>query len=85
MRLPFIRQVAVSGVSGEDVGQFLVPIPDPDEQRCILKYFGRSEDVILKMVATADKLKREKTALMQDLLTGKVRVTPLLENTEVGA
>jgi type I restriction enzyme S subunit len=31
------------------------------------------------------KLSRLKTALMQDLLTGKVRVTPLLETMEVGS
>lgn len=30
------------------------------------------------------KLRSLKTALMQDLLTGRVRVTPLLEETEVG-
>lgn len=30
-----------------------------------------------------DKLKCLKTALMQDLLTGKKRVTPLMENMEV--
>ncbi len=30
-----------------------------------------------------DKLRSLKTALMQDLLTGKVRVTPLLDSTEV--
>jgi hypothetical protein len=35
------------------------------------------------MIATANKLKRQKTALMQDLLTGKKRVTTLLHVTEV--
>jgi len=29
------------------------------------------------------KLKRLKNAMMQDLLTGKKRVTPLMENMEV--
>ena len=86
MRLPFIRQVAVSGVAGEDVGQFQIPVPNPDEQSRIVGCFEKSEAVISNMIATTGKLKRQKTALMQDLLTGKVRVTPLLtEPQEAGA
>jgi type I restriction enzyme S subunit len=79
MRLPFIRQVAVSGVASEDVGQFLVPLPGADEQRRIVEFLTKSETLIASMVATANKLRSQKTALMQDLLTGKKRVAPLLE------
>lgn len=77
MRLPFIRQVAVSGVAGEDVGQFQIPVPDPVEQSRIIDCLEQSEAVIGDIIATARKLKRTKIGLMQDLLTGKVRVTPL--------
>jgi len=80
MRLPFIRQVAVSGVSGEDVGQFQVIVPDSDEQCRIVDCFEESESVLDNMVAKASKLNRLKTALMQDLLTGKIRVLSLLES-----
>lgn len=85
MRLPFIRQVAVSGVAGEDVGQFQVPVPDSDEQCRIVDCFQKSEVVICVMITKAEKLKRLKTALMQDLLTGKKRVTALLDKEEEAA
>ena len=83
MRLPFIRQVAVSGVAGEDVKQFRVPVPDPREQSRIIEYFNKSETLIQDTIFTANKLKRHKKGLMQDLLTGKKCVTALLNETEV--
>ena len=82
MRLPFIRQVAVSGVAGTDVGQFRIPIPDLDEQFRINNFFRQSDAVISELITTASKFKHLKTALMQDLLTGKVSVAPLLTDTE---
>lgn len=74
-RLPFIRQVAVSGVSAEDVAWFPVACP-----RCL-----GEQTIIMERLRTADartnretqflaKLRVLKTALMQDLLRGKVRV-----------
>ena len=78
MRLPFIRQVAVSGVAGTDVGQFRVPVPDLDEQFRINNFFRQSDAVVSELFTTASKFKRLKTGLMQDLLTGKVSVAPLL-------
>jgi type I restriction enzyme, S subunit len=44
---------------------------------------------LLKMIDQTEnqfcKLRSLKTALMQDLLTGKVRVAPLLKKMEVGS
>jgi type I restriction enzyme S subunit len=79
MRLPFIRQVAVSGVSGEDVGLFHLPIPNLGEQKRIVDHFRQSDEVIRNLVTSSLKLARQKTGLMHDLLTGKRRVTDLLE------
>ncbi len=81
MRLPFIRQVAVSGVSGEDVGEFSLPVPQLNEQNRIVEALKQSDMLIQRMTLNAQKLARMKTALMQDLLTGKKRVNILLSNT----
>lgn len=81
MRLPFIRQVAVSGVSGEDVGQFLIPAPDTIEQKNIINYFNKLEVLVTETLVNLLKLKKQKTGLMHDLLTGKVRVTDIQNPT----
>jgi len=82
MRLPFIRQVAVSGVSGQDVGEYSLPVPHPEEQNRIVELLNQSDNIVKEIKLTAKKLRREKNALMQDLLTGKKRVTPLLNDME---
>lgn len=79
-------EVAATGTSGsmKNISQpaiksLLVPRPPVDEQlRIILRVAamdGRCADEGLLL----DKLKRLKQGLMDDLLTGRVRVTPLLE------
>lgn len=79
-------EVAATGTSGsmKNISQpaiksLLVPRPPVDEQlRIILRVAamdGRCADEGLQL----DKLKRLKQGLMDDLLTGRVRVTPLLE------
>lgn len=52
---------------------------DPREQVDIAKVLLKSEEDADRTQETLAKLQSLKTALMQDLLTGKVRVTPLLE------
>jgi len=53
---------------------------DFDEQVRIAKIIDKSEEVLRKSRARLEKLKRTKNGLMQDLLTGRVPVAPLLEN-----
>lgn len=55
---------------------------DPNEQVGIAKVLLKSEEDVNRSQETLAKLKSLKTALMQDLLTGKVRVTPLLQAAE---
>jgi type I restriction enzyme S subunit len=66
-----------------DIHPLWVGRPSPTEQAEISK---RLDQIDLKNKVTENhlfKLRSLKTALMQDLLTGKKRVTPLLEKTEV--
>ena len=50
-----------------------------EEQTEIIERINRHSDTLRSTHAVLDKLLSLKTALMQDLLTGKKRVTPLLE------
>lgn len=61
----------------------LFPQPDVEEQNRIVTFVSGISDKFLSELAILEKQKKLKTALMQDLLTGKKRVTPLLNKTEV--
>jgi type I restriction enzyme S subunit len=56
-----------------------LPIPGGSEQTRISKVLASLEENWQSRTADLAKLRALKTALMQDLLTGKKRVTPLLE------
>jgi type I restriction enzyme S subunit len=56
-----------------------------NEQCEIVKRFTSMRNTISSCFESFKKLRSLKTALMQDLLTGKIRVTPLLEKMEVNA
>ncbi|MHB8767273.1 MAG: restriction endonuclease subunit S [Deferrisomatales bacterium] len=80
---PYLDRLAVGGVQknikGSDVLCLLVPAPSPSEAIAIA---GRVESVeheidINQQLLT--KLALQKSGLMDDLLTGRVRVTPLLD------
>jgi type I restriction enzyme S subunit len=56
-----------------------------NEQCEIVKRFTSMRNTTSSCFESFKKLRFLKTALMQDLLTGKIRVTPLLEKMEVNA
>ena len=56
---------------------------DPEEQQQIARLLECQNIQIGQMRQSLEKLRSLKTALMQDLLTGKKRVTPLLNDKEV--
>lgn len=59
--------------------QYQIAVPKLiDEQNLIAEIIKKSDESISKHRCSLEKLKRRKTGLMQDLLTGKVRVTNLL-------
>ena len=53
-------------------------LPTPSEQERISKILTRFDNSISNLKSSLNKLQCQKTGLMQDLLTGKVRVTNLL-------
>jgi len=74
-RRRFIRQVAVSGVSGADITQFAVILPSIDEQDAICAAINSATLRIEFEQSKSQKLNMLKRGLMHDLLTGRVRVT----------
>lgn len=77
-RRTFIRQVAVSGVSSADIAQFEIALPKTDEQQTIIDLYSAASERTTREEVALQKLQRQKVGLMDDLLTGRVRVTPLL-------
>ena len=86
------RQIenAATGTSGSMVKisavlikELLFSEPSLKEQLAILSILQSKTEDIRKTRASSKKLRSLKTALMQDLLTGKKRVTTLLNDTEV--
>jgi type I restriction enzyme, S subunit len=62
-----------------------IGMPQPYEQQSIVRALDEQQILIDRMLNHSHKLSSLKTALMQDLLTGTVRVTPLLEKMEAGS
>lgn len=68
------------GLNYKQVRSFLVPWPSDDNEFIrIYSKIRMLSKVYFTHKQTLDKLRSLKLSLMQDLLTGKVRVTPLLE------
>lgn len=55
-----------------------VAFPDTDEQKAIANRMKSADQRIAVETAGLEKLRAQKAGLMDDLLTGRVRVTPLL-------
>lgn len=66
----------------DELSAVAMRLPDLGEQEAILRILDRQQSLINGAQDRAEKLQHLKTALMQDLLTGKVRVTPLLQQAE---
>ncbi len=65
-----------------EVRDFMIPLPPYIEQIRIGERISAVSDRLSKEVCELSKLKLQKTGLMDDLLTGRVRVTPLLEGAQ---
>jgi type I restriction enzyme S subunit len=68
-----------TNISQDIVKALLTVCPDEEEQAHIADHIDHLCDELKKECVALAKLRSLKTALMQDLLTGKKRVTPLLE------
>jgi len=60
------------------IRKLCVVVIETDEQSRVIQMISKSEEGILSSSEHLNKLRSIKTALMQDLLTGKKRVTTLL-------
>ncbi|WNZ77853.1 restriction endonuclease subunit S [Pseudomonas sp. P105] len=68
-----------------EVKRFEIPLPPPDEQALITDRFSSLGDRIQYERAQLEKLLQQKSGLMDDLLTGRMRVTSLLESVQQSA
>lgn len=73
---------AQEGFNASKLKNLFIPHPPLPEQQKIAEVLSQVDEVIEKETAYKEKLQRLKSGLMEDLLTGKVRVDCLIENLE---
>lgn len=69
----------LASINSTQLKAFPIPLPKYDEQVTIDSMLKAQNDCLAELMSEAVKFRSLKAALMQDLLTGKKRVTPLLE------
>lgn len=69
---------SVSAIYWRQLRQFLIPLPTPEEQAAAVILMSKRSAAVRDAAAHLAKLRRLKAGLMQDLLTGRVSVAPLL-------
>lgn len=72
-------------IRSDTLRSLLLPVPAIEEQHAIEARLQEVGNRIDAESAALEKMKLEKSGLMDDLLTGRVRVTPLLESTQQAA
>lgn len=72
----------VGHVKVGDIRNLSIPIPSPEEQAMIATRYFAFEEKVLSEEEELAKLLQLKSGLMDDLLTGRIRVTPLLDDLE---
>jgi type I restriction enzyme S subunit len=88
MNSPFCKSVIKATATGttvrhtspDKIRSVLLPFPQPNEQKAIVCIVAFHDNLVGHELAALSKLRRLKTGLMQDLLTGKVSVEPLLRS-----
>jgi restriction endonuclease S subunit len=68
----------LASINSTQLKAFLIPIPNLDEQKKIITVLSTCDHQIQKEHSFLNKLMRIKSGLMQDLLSGKVSIAPLL-------
>lgn len=74
---------SVAAIYWKSLKKLKIVCPPLPEQHRIAEILAAADDRIEKEEAYKSELQRTKTALMQDLFTGRKRVTALLNDTEV--
>jgi type I restriction enzyme S subunit len=67
-------QSAQKNINLDDLRPLLIPVPGPKEQKQIADLYDAADRLVLSEEGRQAKLQRLKRGLMQDLLTGRVRV-----------
>lgn len=70
-------------INRSELSEFRMTIPKINEQYRVSDVLNGHAQHLGRLNKSLTKLRYLKTALMQDLLTGKMRVTPLMKNMEV--
>jgi type I restriction enzyme S subunit len=70
----------LSHIHLEHFRSFLLLRPPIDEQRNIFRVINRQQGLLDNLTSGWQKLRKQRAALLQDLLTGGKRVTPLMES-----
>lgn len=78
----FSAKGSVDSVRRHMIAKMLMPKPSPEEQAEVVGILRKAAECIDDYGTALHKMRSLRTALMQDLLTGKVRVTPLLQAAE---
>lgn len=79
------KQGTVTNLHLEEIRDFLIPVPPSTEQTRILEHLQKFDTRYSAECVNLGKLKSLKSGLMDDLLSGRVRVTPLLDPQETAA
>ena len=69
----------MSAIRSNTLKSVLFPVPKPEEQHAIEQILRESDNRLKGEVEQCKKLLLLKKGLMDDLLTGRVRITKLLE------
>lgn len=75
--------IAQASINQQDVNSLWIQRPHLEEQCAICKRIESIDDSITNTLSGLEKLHRVKIALMQDLLTGKISVTPLITKEKI--
>jgi type I restriction enzyme S subunit len=70
----YVRQGTLGNLPGSDILRFHIALPSLIEQKAIVDKLDSIDELIEKEKIYSEKLKLKKKGLMQDLLTGKVKV-----------
>jgi type I restriction enzyme, S subunit len=76
------QTTSVAHLGADRFSKMLLPLPSIDEQKRIRDVIRAHDSNLKNHMDIFRKFRAMKTALMQDLLTGERRVTPLLEKSE---